>query len=410
MWEILSDPRLWQYLSIPVVAALIGLVTNWLAIKMTFYPIEFIGKRPWLGWQGIIPSKARKMATISVDATLSRLGTVEEIFQEINPRLLAEYLVEALDPRLEEYVDEVMLIEHPTLWENMPAMARAMIVQRVRDSLPARVNAMVADISANIDELLDLQELVIDQLGKDKALLNRVFEECGDREFRFIIKSGLYFGFGFGLIQMAAWYFFQPWWILPLFGLMVGWGTNWLALNIIFRPLKPIKVGPFIIQGLFLKRQPEVAAAFCHIVTHEVLTVGNIVRAMLDGENGDWARSLIRKHIKPLVDETTLFPKPFTQVALGARGFADIKTQLGELAIDLAREIFDDPAFEQGRARAIEKVMRERMEKLPSPEFQDLLRPCFQEDENKLILIGAAMGYLAGLAQLVLVFGEQFWN
>jgi hypothetical protein len=45
------------------------------------------------------------------------------------------------------------------------------------------------------------------------------------------------------------------------------------------------------------------------------------------------------------------------------------------------------------------------MQKMPPDEFQDLLRPCFQEDEFKLILTGAVLGFLAGWGQLVLVFG-----
>ena len=35
---------------------------------------------------------------------------------------------------------------------------------------------------------------------------------------------------------MALWIFFQAWWLLPLFGLLVGWATNWLALKMIFNP------------------------------------------------------------------------------------------------------------------------------------------------------------------------------
>ena len=37
--------------------------------------------------------------------------------------------------------------------------------------------------------------------------------------------------------------------------------------------------------------------------------------------------------------------------------------------------------------------------------MSDLLRPCFKEDEMKLILVGAALGCMAGFAQLFLVFG-----
>ena len=28
------------YLTIPAISALVGLVTNWIAVKMTFYPVE----------------------------------------------------------------------------------------------------------------------------------------------------------------------------------------------------------------------------------------------------------------------------------------------------------------------------------------------------------------------------------
>lgn len=405
MTSLLTNPEFWQYLSIPIIAALIGWTTNWLAIKMTFFPLEFIGKPPLLGWQGIIPSKARKMAAISVDATISKIGTVPEIFQQIDPKVLATHIIHSVEPRIEEYVDEMMLREHPTFWENLPASARKMVYDRVRKSTPQLVDNLVDDISNNIEDLLDIKGMVIDRLSADKKLLNRIFLECGDAEFRFIVNSGFYFGFLFGLVQMAVWYFYQSWWVLPFFGLLVGWATNWIALNVIFRPLHAKKVGPFSIQGLFLKRQPEVAASFCHIVTHEILTVGNIINAIMEGPKGDRARNIVKKHIKPLVDETAGMGKALTQMAFGPTGFATLKNQVGEKAIEISKTSFTNPVFEADRARAVESIMVERMIALSSEEFQDLLRPCFQEDEIKLILVGATLGLVAGICQLVFVFG-----
>ena len=408
MTSLLNTQEFWQYLSIPVIAALIGWSTNWLAIKMTFYPLEFIGKPPLLGWQGIIPSKARKMAAISVDATSSKIGTVREIFQQIDPKVLATHIVHSVEPRIEEYVDEMMLKEYPTFWENLPASARKMVYDRVRKSTPQLVDNLVEDVSDNIEDLLDIKGMVIERLAADKELLNRIFIECGEVEFRFIINSGLYFGFLFGLIQMAVWYLYPSWWVLPFFGLLVGWATNWIALNVIFRPLHAKKVGPFRIQGLFLKRQPAVAESFCHIVTHEILTVGNIINAILDGPKGDRARNMVKKHIKPLVDETAGMGKALTQMAFGPTGFATLKNKVGEKAIEISQTSFNNPVFETDRARAVESIMVERMIALSSEEFQELLRPCFQEDEIKLILVGAFLGFGAGVCQLVFVFGESF--
>ena len=207
---------------------------------------------------------------------------------------------------------------------------------------------------------------------------------------------------------MAVWYLYPSWWVLPFFGLLVGWATNWIALNVIFRPLHAKKVGPFRIQGLFLKRQPAVAESFCHIVTHEILTVGNIINAILDGPKGDRARNMVKKHIKPLVDETAGMGKALTQMAFGPTGFATLKNKVGEKAIEISQTSFNNPVFEKDRARAVESIMVERMIALSSEEFQELLRPCFQEDEIKLILVGAFLGFGAGVCQLVFVFGESF--
>ncbi|ARU55780.1 multipass membrane protein [Oleiphilus messinensis] len=407
MLEILQDPEVWKFISIPFIAALIGWSTNWLAIKLTFLPLEFVGIRPFLGWQGIIPSKAQKMAQISVDATISKIGKVQEIFEQIDPQVLAQHIVETVEPRIEEYVDETLLREYPTVWENLPESFRQRVYDRVRKSTPNLVDNLVDDVSANIEQLLDIKTMVTEQLVADKRLLNRIFLECGTEEFRFIINSGLYFGFTFGLIQMVIWYFFQEWWILPVCGLIVGWATNWIALNVIFRPLNPIPIGPISIQGLFLKRQKAVAQAFCRIITQEILTIGNIMTAIMNGSQGERARNLVRKHIKPIVDDTAGLSKPLTQLAMGPKGFASLKQKVGEKAIQISENAFFDPVFNTDRAAAVEMIMVERMEALSPEEFQDLLRPCFQEDEIKLILIGAALGALAGLAQVIFVFNIQ---
>ena len=49
-------------LLIPFVAGFIGWFTNWLAVKATLYPVDFVGIPPVFGWQGIIPANAKEMA------------------------------------------------------------------------------------------------------------------------------------------------------------------------------------------------------------------------------------------------------------------------------------------------------------------------------------------------------------
>jgi uncharacterized membrane protein YheB (UPF0754 family) len=400
--ETLRDPDFWKHASIPFVAAVIGWITNWVAIQMTFRPLEFRGLRPFLGWQGIIPSKAVKMAEIFVDRTMFRLGTLREVFDALDPEEIAGHVTGLIDPRLPRYVEEVLFYTHPGIWQRLPRPVKEAIVDRVRERTPGRVQALLRELVERIEEVLDLKHMLIVRLDRDKDLLNRLFLKAGSEEFRFIIRSGFYFGFLFGLAQLAVWVIHPAWWVLPLFGAAVGYATNWLALQMIFRPLHPRKLGPWTVQGLFLKRQKEVSAVWCRLVTTEILTIQRLVHEMLYGPRAPLTEAIIKKHIEPVAEEAVWGYQEVAGLAIG--DFEEIRRALGEKAVQVSADPFDHWPFNRERAEILERELRHRMERLPPNEFQDLLRPCFQEDEMKLILAGAFLGLLAGTAQIVFVF------
>lgn len=408
---MLSDPEVLKFLSIPVVAAFVGWSTNWLAIKLMFYPIEFLGYQPlWLGWQGVIPSKAEKMAKVVVEKGLNSLANVAEVYAQIDRRKLSAELVVVLEHRLHEYIDDVMMSENATLWENLPSTVKNTIYKNTRKQLPELIDRMLDDIGTNIDSLFDLEAMVVEKLTQNKVLLNQIFQEAGEAEFKFIVNSGLYFGFLFGLIQMAIWWVYPEWWILPLFGLLVGYATNVIALRIIFQPVNPVKIGPFVLQGLFLKRQKEVARVLCRITTSEIITINNILYAMLTGPRNERTKKMIQLHVRNSIDETNSWGlgmgKPLAKSMLSTRGYIDLKMRAADMAIVLAEEeLLHNQGFSEGQKHIIEELLRTRMESLSPEEFQDVLRPAFQEDEWKLIVVGAVLGLAAGFAQLVFVFG-----
>lgn len=400
------EDELWRYLSIPVIAALIGYATNWVAVRMTFQPLEFRGLHdPWLGWQGIIPRKARKMASISVDTSLAKLATVREIFRHLDPDRLAEHLVRTIEPRVDELTDAIMAEGDPELWENLPPPVRQAVRDRVRRQFPGVADELMADLEQHIEQLLDLRLMVVEHLAEHKDILNRTFRDVGDEEFTFIIRSGAYFGLAFGLIQMTVWILLPQWWVLPGFGILVGYATNWIALNLIFRPVEPSRIGPFVLHGRMLRRQEEISAEFSRIVTREVLTVRRFVHTLLYGPRADRTEALIRRHVRPIVDEAVGMARPAVELTLGDEDYAAIKDELSSRALALSETAFDDPVFNRERAAVIEEELYSRMMMMTPPEFQDLLRPAFKEDEMTLILVGAALGGVAGTLQLFLIFG-----
>ena len=393
------------YLSIPITSALVGWLTNVLAIKMTFYPLNFIGIPPYLGWQGIIPNKAAKMSSISVDLWTTKLINVKELFSQINPEKVAEEMRPEFNRIAKEIMDEIMLDQAPDAWKRIPNPIKKVIYSRISRDMPEIVAEMMKDIKENIEEVFDIKDMVIKRLTKDKALLNEMFMKCGKEEFKFIERSGLYFGFVFGLFQMAIWYLVPEWWILPLFGLIVGYATNWLALKLIFEPIEPIRFLGVSYQGLFIKRQNEVSKEYAYMLAHDIFTFDRIFSSIITGPTKEKFIALIVEHSNKAIDDSAGLSKPVISLVAGKKSYDKIKNiAINKTIQELPQSI--KPVFPYAEeAMDLETTFRTRMQKLPPADFVDFLRPVFREDELKLILVGAALGMGAGIGQLFLIFG-----
>ena len=64
--------------------------------------------------------------------------------------------------------------------------------------------------------------------------------------------------------------------MLPIAGVLIGYTTNLLGIRMIFEPVRPRRVGSLSVQGLFLKRQPEVAGVYADIIADDIVTMGNM--------------------------------------------------------------------------------------------------------------------------------------
>lgn len=401
-----AHPDFWKYISMPFIAGIIGWATNWLAVKMTFYPLEPIGWPPFFGWVGILPSKGEKMAGILVDKTISKMGSVNEFFDRMEPEKIAAHVYRAIDDRLEEYVDEVMLERHAVLWENLPNVVKKRVYKQARLQLPETLNDLIVSIGENIDEIVDIKHMVVTQLGADKQLMNRMLWEVGEPEFKFVVTGGFVFGFLFGIIQTVVWVLFPEFWVLPLFGLIVGSSTNWVALNLIFRPINPVKVGPFLIHGLFLKRQKDVARVFARLTAEEMLSLKQIMQEAMTGLYAEKTQAIMKGQVQSLLDKGAL--KLVSKLVVGAGAHDDLVEVVESKALGFSLAPFDDEDFNRDRGEIIEELFRERMEALSPNEFQDMLRPAFKEDEWLLIAIGGVLGMAAGTGQLILLFGITY--
>lgn len=270
--------------------------------------------------------------------------------------------------------------------------------------MPALLARAVQDVSDNLDDFVDLNQIIVAKLGRDKRLLIDIFLTAAQKEFKFIERSGLYFGLPLGIPVMFAWYYFPVWWLLPLFGMLVGYITNALAMYLIQKPLRPVKIGPLTIQGLFLKRQKEVSAYFGKVFANELITAEIMMAEVLKTERSlDRVHELVQREVNHAIEDSQGIFKPITVLSLGPTEYAKVGRIISERAFaeilrpDKRSLRYLDEAFD------IENTIADRVGNLPPAEFFELIHPVIAEDEWKLIAIGALLGLGAGWWQWALL-------
>ena len=396
-------------LLIPVIAGLVGWFTNWLAVRMTLYPVEFRGIGRF-GWQGVVPANVESLSKNFSRLIDEELLNLEEVLGGIeNDDEEIERVVARIHERtLHEFSTEIA----PDKWERAREKLREYISQLIEKNSRKVVHDIMDELKIKASEFIDVEKIVQDAMVSERGLLSHVMLEVAAPEFRFIERSGWWFGLLFGLVQMSVWLVFPEQWILPVCGFLVGYVTNWMALHLIFEPREPVKIGPFTIQGLFVKRQMEAARAFSRVIADRILTTDNLKAQIREGDSRDRITGIVERYVESSLESYEKDPMVLMLVD---------KEKLAETKADVMQRIrsadMDDEDSPMGKdtssilAKQSERMhdhMLDNLHNLDSDQFGGILRPVFQADEWKLMVAGGVLGAGAGALQAIFLFGGFF--
>ena len=220
------------------------------------------------------------------------------------------------------------------------------------------------------------------------------------KEFDFLIRSGLYFGVPLGIPIMFIWHSLPVWWLLPICGLLVGGITNKLALYLVRKPLYPKKIVPFTILGSFIKRQEEVAQTYGEVYSKNFVNSETIFQALMRSESSDRLFEMLQRHINKHIEEAEGYLKPLVVLSLGSKEHAEIKSRVcDKVFANLTQESPKELFAYTDKALDINNVLPDRIGNMIPEDFDGLLRPAVEQDEWKLVAVGAALGTVAGYLQ-----------
>lgn len=187
-----------KYIILPLISALIGYITNVVAIKMLFWPrrpISFI----LFELQGLLPKRRAELASSLGKLVEEQLLSLDDLFDKINTpevrEIISRQIITAVRDRLEEIIPRIV-----------PAKVTQVIVDSLEKLIRQEAEHMIRQIIESGQEYLS-NEIQVSKIVEDKVnafdldQLEEMIRGVSSPELRAIEILGGVLGLIIGIIQ-----------------------------------------------------------------------------------------------------------------------------------------------------------------------------------------------------------------
>ncbi len=202
--DLLSVPQdVLPLLVLPLVGALIGWITNYVAVKMLFHPR--VPKRLlFIEIQGVFPKRQRALAEKLGNIVSQELFSVDEVVSHIQEAAQSEEMLGLVS----DHIEHVIRNRLPQVIPMIAFVLNDDLIQTVKQTfvgeLKVFLNEITNKLALSVESDLDVHRIVEEKVmnfSSDK--LEEILFAIMKREFRFIEVVGAVLGFLIGLVQIA---------------------------------------------------------------------------------------------------------------------------------------------------------------------------------------------------------------
>ena len=193
---------------------------------------------------------------------------------------------------------------------------------------------------------------------------------------------------------------------IPILTALIGWGTNWVAIRMLFEPKKPFSLLGLRLQGLVPKRQKELAAKTAEVVDREILSQHTI------------RENILKLNLEPYLED---FAHKLVKERLGSR--LQAMPMVGAFIQDATLDKWKDIAIEELRKEAhgmqlnianeveshlqIRDLVERRIASFDPEKLENVILHVARKELKTIEWLGALLGFVVGLGQVAILYGMQ---
>jgi uncharacterized membrane protein YheB (UPF0754 family) len=191
--------------------------------------------------------------------------------------------------------------------------------------------------------------------------------------------------------------------LLPILAALIGWITNYLAIKMLFHPHQPKKILGLTFQGVFPKRQSQIAEKLGDLVANELFSMKDVAQKIEDLSTQPEALEEVGKRIEQTIRGKLISAFPMLSMFLSDEMIEKVTSLFkGELE-DFLRVSAQGLAVKMEESVDIQALVREKVQAFSSNKIEELLLGFMEQEFRFIEKIGAVLGFLIGCIQVFLV-------
>ncbi len=198
-------------------------------------------------------------------------------------------------------------------------------------------------------------------------------------------------------IQLISWLT----WAVPLIGAFIGWITNWLAIKMLFHPRRPVKIAFITFHGIFPKNKPRIAEKLGTIVQRDLINFSDIKERMQDPDalNNFKEEIAIRvdNAIRDRIEKSALLDAIVPDQLIQSVH----KTIVTEIERNLPN-LIDTSITKIEQKLDIQKLVQNKVANFSDERLEQLLLDITSREFRFIEIIGAVLGFIIGIIQLLI--------
>ncbi len=188
----------------------------------------------------------------------------------------------------------------------------------------------------------------------------------------------------------------------PLLCSFIGWSTNYLAIKMLFHPRKPKRILGWTLQGLFPKRQAELADLLGDIVERELVNHEDIRRVIQDPAFQRRIRMQVDTYVSGFLQKKLTSVHPLLASLLqGRRVMEKIKDLVVDEVERFIPDMLEKAAHELESRFEFSVIVREKIESFSIEKLEGVLFHLMKREFRFIEVLGGVLGLMAGTAQSV---------